>query len=163
MRQHDVRPDPAKQSGQPLYDIGVHEEDCVVGSEEVNVLESQYPPGPPHLLRLDLRPLGHQSRKLVAGRYLRAVEHGVADHLVVDSGPVREHHAGNVVAPRGVVGHRAPGLVEHVRGVSPNRHYAQRLRHALSQESFSRLALESEKGRQAGSLFPLSLDGRGLG
>ena len=59
------------------------------------------------------------------------MEHRIADHRVVDPGPVGQDHAGHLVAPGHVVGHGAPGLVEDIRGVRPDRENSQSFGHDL--------------------------------
>ena len=112
--EHHVRAELAQHAGQPPHDLLGDQQDRVVGAEEHDVLDAQGGAGGAGLLLLDVGSLLHGGPQLVRVRDDVAVEHLLADDLVVHARAVGEHHAADPVATRDVVGHGAAGLIEDV-------------------------------------------------
>ena len=129
MSQHHVRAELAQHAGQAPHDLLGDQQHRVVGAEEDDVLDPQRGAGGAGLLLLDVGALPHRGAQLVRFRDDVAVEHLLADDLVVDPRAVGQHHAADPVAARDVVGHGAAGLIEDVGRVGPDGKNPQWLVH----------------------------------
>ena len=117
MGQHDIGLELAEHGGEASDGALSHQQHGIILAEEVHILEPQDAARLADLLRFHIGTFRHHFQQLIADRHLFPVEHGVADDLVMHARAVRQDDAGHVVAPRGVMGHRAAGLVEDVRGM----------------------------------------------
>ena len=136
--QHHVGPELAQHARQPPHHRLGHQQHRVVGAEEHHVLDPQGGAGGAGLRLLDAGAFLHGGAQLVGGRDLVAVEHLLADDPVVHARSVGEHDAADPIAARGVVGHRAAGLIEDVGGVGADRQNPQWLVHAASMSRIAR-------------------------
>ena len=93
------------------------EKDGIIGAKEVDVFNTQQVAGLAGLFRLDVGPLGHEGCQFVGLRHFAAMMHLIADDLIMHARAVREDDTANIVAARGVMGHRPARLVENVGGM----------------------------------------------